>query len=106
MVTVVSRWPVSVIAVVSSVSPSPPHCVLCAKKFALHGLIVGVSATKFALRAQNTPNLTSLRLLGEFCRGLSGGEGVLGELCRACRPATATGPGSATVPAARPFHFF
>ena len=44
VVTVVSRWPVSVIAVVSLVSPPPPHCVLCAKKFAHHGLIVAVSA--------------------------------------------------------------
>ena len=54
---------------------------------------------KFALRARNTPNLMFLRLLGEFCRGLSGGEGVLGELCRACRPATATGtvPGPAAI---------
>ena len=72
--------------------------VLRVKKFAQHGLIVGVSVKKFALRARNTPNLMFLRLLGEFCRGLSGGEGVLGELCRACWPATATGPGSATGP--------
>ena len=68
------------------------------KKFAQHGLIVGVSVKKFALRARNTPNLTFLRLLGELCHGLSGGEGVPGEFCRACRSATATGPGSATVP--------
>ena len=72
--------------------------VLRVKKFAQHGLIVGVSVKKFALRARNTPNLMFLRLLGEFCRGLSGGEGVLGEFCRACWPATATGPGSATGP--------
>ena len=58
------------------------------KKFAQHGLIVGVSVKKFALRARNTPNLMFLRLLGELCHGLSGGEGVPGELCRACRPAT------------------
>ena len=37
-------------AEVSLVSPSPPQCVLCAKKFALRGLMVGVSAKKFALR--------------------------------------------------------
>ena len=30
-------------------------CALCAKKFALRGLMVGVSAKKFALRAQNGP---------------------------------------------------
>ena len=52
------------------------------KKFAQHGLIVGVSVKKFALRARNTPHLTFLRLLGELCHGLSGGEGVPGELCR------------------------
>ena len=40
----VSYWPVSAVAEVSSVSASPPHCVLCAKKFAQHSLIVGVSA--------------------------------------------------------------
>ena len=84
VVTVVSRWPASVVAVVLLVLISPRRRVRCAKKF--------------ALRARNPPNLTFLRLLGEFCRGLSGGEGVLGELCRACRPATATGPGSATGP--------
>ena len=47
---VVSRWPVSVVVEVSLVSPSPPQCVLCAKKFALRGLVVGVSVKKFALR--------------------------------------------------------
>ena len=98
VVTAVSYWPASAVAEASMVSKSPRRRVWCVKKF--------------ALRARNTPNLTFLRLLsefcrentggaaalGEFCRGLSGGEGVLGELCRACRPATATGPGSATGP--------
>ena len=37
VVMVVSRWPVSVVVEVSLVSPSPPQCVLCAKKFALLG---------------------------------------------------------------------
>ena len=55
MVMVVSRWPVSVVVEVSLVSPSPPQCVLCAKKCALRGLMVGVSAKKFALHARNTP---------------------------------------------------
>ena len=65
----------------------PGRCVCrCAKKFAQHGLIVGLCAKKFALRARNTPNLTFLRLLGEFCRGLSGGGAVPGEFCRVCRP--------------------
>ncbi len=112
VVTAVSYWPASAVAEASMVSKSPRRRVWCVKKFAQHGQIVGVSVKKFALRARNTPNLTFLRLLGEFCRentdgavalgefcrGLSGGEGVLGEFCRACRPATATGPGSATGP--------
>ena len=41
VVMVVSCWPVSVVVEVSLVSPSPPQCVLCAKKFALRGLVVG-----------------------------------------------------------------
>ena len=86
--------------------------VLRVKNFAQHGLIVGVSVKKFALRARNTPNLTFLRLLGELCHGLSGGgavlgelchglsggEGVPGEFCHAYRLATVTGPCSATGP--------
>ena len=98
--------------------------VLRVKKFAQHGLIVGVSVKKFALRARNTPHLTFLRLLGELCHGLSGGEGVPGELCHglsggegvpgelchACRPATVPGtvpaPPPTALPAARPFHSF
>ena len=86
--------------------------VLRVIKFAQHGLIVGVSVKKFALRARKTQNLMFLRLLGEFCHGLSGGEGVPGELCHglsggegapgkffhAYRLATVTGPCSATGP--------
>ena len=48
------------------VSMSPRCRALCAKKFALLRLMVGVSATKFALRAQNGPNSAFLCLLGEF----------------------------------------
>ena len=92
LVMVVSRWPVSVVAEVSLVSPSPPQCVLYAKKFALRGLVVGVSAKKFALHAQNTPKSAFLRLQGELFRGWGVKGGVLGELFRACRPATATSP--------------
>ena len=55
----------------------------CAKKFALLGLMVGVSAKKFALHAQNTPKSPFLRLLGEFFRGNVAVGAVLGELCRA-----------------------
>ena len=100
-------------ALVLVVSPSPPQCVLSAKKFALRGLVVGVSAKKFALHAQNTPKSAFLRLLGELFRGwgVGGGVlgelfrgwgvggGVLGELFRACRPATATSPGPPLPPA-------
>ena len=79
-------------ALVMVVSPSLPQCVLSAKKFALRGLVVGASTKKFALHAQNTPKSAFLRLLGELFRGWGVGGGVLGELFRACRPATATGP--------------
>ena len=82
LVMVVSRWPVSVVAEVWVVSPSPPQCVLSAKKFALRGLVVGVSAKKFALHAQNNPKSPFLRLLGELFRGWGVGGGVLGELFR------------------------
>ena len=56
--------------------------VLCAKKFALLGLMMGVSAKKFAQRAQNGPNSAFLRLLGEVFRGNAGGGVVLGEVFR------------------------
>ena len=92
LVMVVSRWPVSVVAEVSLVSPSPPQCVLYAKKFALRGLVVGVSAKKFALRAHNGPKLAFSGVLGELFRGWGVGGGVPGELFRACQPTTATGP--------------
>ena len=68
LVMVVSRWPVSVVVEVSLVSPSPPQCVLCAKKF--------------ALRAQNTPKSAFLRLLGEFFCGNDAEGAVLGEVFR------------------------
>ena len=42
--------------------------VSCAKKFALLGLMVGVSAKKFALRARNGPKLAFSGVLGEFFR--------------------------------------
>ena len=80
LVMVVSRWPASVAAVVSLVASSPRGCVLCAKKFALRGLVVGVSAKKFALHAQNTPKSAFLRLLGELICGRATRGAVLGEL--------------------------
>ena len=67
------------------VSMSPRCRALCAKKFALLGLMVGVSAKKFAQRAQNGPNSAFLHLLGEFFRGNAGGRAVLGEHYRANR---------------------
>ena len=44
LVPTVSYWSASVAAEVSLVSTSPRHSCLCAKKFALLGLMVGVSA--------------------------------------------------------------
>ena len=71
---------------VLSVSKSPRCRASCAKKFALRGLMVGVSAKKFALHAQNTPQSAFLRLLGELFRGRATGGAVLGEFFRANRP--------------------
>ena len=68
-----------------SVSTSPCCCAMCAKKFALLGLMVGASAKKFALHAQNTPKSAFLRLLGELFRGNAAGGAVLGEFFRANR---------------------
>ena len=82
MVMVVSRWPVSVVVEVSLVSPSPPQCVLCAKKFALRGLVVGVSAKKFAHCAHNGSKLALSGVLGEVFRGNAAGGAVLGEVFR------------------------
>ena len=65
----VSRWPASVAAEVSLVASSPRGCVLCAKKFALRGLMVGASAKKFALQAQNGRKTLFSGALGEFFRG-------------------------------------
>ena len=73
-------------AVVLLVSTSPRCCALCAKKFALRGLMVGVSAKKFALHARNTPKSAFLRLMGELFRGSASGGAVLGEFFRANRP--------------------
>ena len=82
LVMVVSRWPASVAVEVSLVASSPHGCVLSAKKFALRGLMVGVSAKKFALHAQNTPKLAFCALLGELFRGNASGEALVGEFFR------------------------
>ena len=74
------------------VSTSPCCRASCAKKFALRGLMVGVSAKKFALHAQNTPksafygvlggNSSGEALVGELFRGRADGGAVLGEYFR------------------------
>ena len=68
------------------VSMSLCCCASCAKKFALLGLMVGVSAKKFALHARNTPQSAFLGVLGEFFRGNDAEGAVLGEFFRANRP--------------------
>jgi len=64
------------------VSQLPRVCVLCAKKFALLGLIVGASAKNFALRAKNGPKLAVYGVPGELFRGNAAGGAVLGEFFR------------------------
>ena len=82
LVMVVSRWSASVVAEVSLVSTSSRHSCLCAKKFALLGLIVGASAKNFALRAKNGPKLAVYGVPGELFRGNAAGGAVLGEFIR------------------------
>ena len=78
----VSRFPCWGRVVVLVVSASPRCRASCAKKFALLGLMVGVSAKKFALHAQNTPKSAFYGVLGELIRGRAAGEAVLGEFFR------------------------
>ena len=87
LVMVVSRWSASAVAVVMAVSQLTRGCVLCAKKFALRGLVVGVSAKKFALRAHNGPKLAFSGVLGELFRGWG-----VGGACRANYFAPASPP--------------
>ena len=54
-----------------AVSQLPRGCVLCAKKFALRGLVVGVSAKKFAQRTKNGPKMAFSGVLGELCRAVA-----------------------------------
>ena len=65
------------------VSTSPCRCILCAKMFALRGLVVGVCAKKFAHRAHNGSKLAFSGVLGEVFRGTAAGGAVLGEFFRA-----------------------
>ena len=69
-------------ALVMAVSTSPRHSCLCAKKFALLGLMVGVSAKKFAQRTKNGPKSAVYGVLGELFRENTAGGVALGELCR------------------------
>jgi len=96
LVMLVSRRPVSVVVEVSLVSPSPPQCVLCAKKFALRGLVVGVSAKKFAQRTKNDPKLVFSGVLGEVFRVEGAAGRTVSRLpalhCHQPQPATACRP--------------
>ena len=65
-----------------AVSQLPRGCVLCAKKFALLGLMVGVSAKKFAQRMKNGPKLAFCGVLGEFFRENTAGGVAPGEVFR------------------------
>ena len=94
----VSRLPCWGRAEASLVSPSPPQCVLCAKKFSLRGLVVGVCAKKFAQRTKNGPKMAFSGVLGEVFRGNAAGGAVLGEFFRG--PAVvgvAAGPSTGSV---------
>ena len=73
------------------VSMSPCCGASCAKKFALLGLMVCVSAKKFALPAHNGPKLAFSVPLGEFFRGRVAGGAVLGEFFRVNRPCAGLG---------------
>ena len=81
LVMAVSCWPTSAVAEVSLVSTPPPHSSLCAKKFALLGLMVGLSAKKFAQRTKNGPQSAVCGVLGEVFRENTAGVVALGELC-------------------------
>ena len=96
VVMAVSRWSASAVAEVSLVSTSLRHSSLSAKKFAQLGLMVGVSAKKFAQRTKNGPqsavcgvlgevfreNTAGVVAPGELFRGTAAEQSVLGEFCR------------------------
>ena len=99
VVTAVSCWPASVAAEVSLVSQSARGRVLCAKEFALLGLMVGVSAKKLSLRAQKGPQSAFYGVLGDFfatmpLEGLRWANVVAPLALLACH-ATIRGPGQA-----------
>jgi len=67
---------------VMAVSQLPRGCVLCAKKFALLGLMVGVCAKKFALRTKNGPQSAFYGVPGELFRGRACEGPAPGEVFR------------------------
>ena len=69
-------------AEVMRVSMSPCCRASCATFFALLGLMVGVSAKKFAQHTKNGPKLAFCGVLGELFRGNAAGGAVLGEFFR------------------------
>ena len=78
----VSCWSASVAAEVSLVSKSPRGCVLCARKFALLGLMVGECVNRFAQRTREGLESAFCGVLGEFfCENTVVGA-ALGEPCR------------------------
>ena len=87
-------------AVVMVVSSPPRHSCPCTKKFALPGLMVGVSENKFALHAHIGPILVFSGVLGEVFCGNAGEGAPLGEFFRDLadvgargRPLSCRGPG-------------
>ena len=64
------------------VSMSPCCRASCATFFALLGLMVGVSAKKFAQHTKNGPKLAFCGVLGELFRGNAAGGAVQGEFFR------------------------
>ena len=64
------------------VSKSLRHSSLSAKKFAQLGLMVGVSAKKFAQRTKNGPKSAVCGVLGEFFRENTAEGGAPGEVFR------------------------
>ena len=67
VVMAVSRWPASAVAEVLLVSMSPRGCVLCTKKFAPRGPMVGGSAKKLTLRRSWIQRGARGRLRWGFC---------------------------------------
>ena len=62
----VSCWSASVAAEVSLVSKSPRGCVLCARRFALLGLMVGECVNRFTQRTREGLKSAFCGVLGEF----------------------------------------